>query len=235
MGFSGAARLAGETALRSGSGRVSIATHSAHAKVLNSGCFELMCRGITKAEELQNLLTTASVIVLGTGLGQSYWGQALFDVAIKSALPMIIDADGLNFLAQTPNYAENRILTPHPKEAARLLKSTIDEIVNNRFAAVKEIQAQYGGICLLKGAGTLITDGNEVFINTTGNPGMATAGMGDVLAGLIGGLVAQKMSLIEATTQGAYIHGEAADIAAKQGERGLLASDLMPFIRKLVN
>ncbi len=235
MGFSGAARLAGETALRTGSGRVSIATHSAHAKVLNSGCFELMCRGITKAEELQNLLTTASVIVLGTGLGQNYWGQALFDVAIKSALPMIIDADGLNFLAQSPSYAENRVLTPHPKEAARLLKVTTQEIVNNRFAAVKEIQAQYGGICLLKGAGTLITDGNEVFINTTGNPGMATAGMGDVLAGLIGGLVAQKMSLIEATTQGAYIHGKAADLAAKQGERGLLASDLMPFIRKLVN
>jgi NAD(P)H-hydrate epimerase len=235
VGFSGAVRLAAEAGLRSGSGLVSIATHPAHADLLNSGRFELMCRGITEAKELQNFSATVSVIVLGTGLGQAQWGQSLFNVAINSALPMIIDADGLNFLAQSPNYAENRILTPHPKEAARLLKSTTKEIIDNRFAAVKEIQAQYGGICLLKGAGTLITDGDESFINTTGNPGMATAGMGDVLAGIIGGLVAQKMSLIEATTQGTYIHGLAADFAAKQGERGLLSSDLMPFIRKLVN
>ena len=235
-GFSGAARLAGEAALRSGAGLVSIATHSNHSALLNQGRFELMSHGIKTKTQLQALLNKASVIVLGIGLGQKKWGKMLFETLINSPLPMIIDADGLNLLAQNPVHNANRILTPHPKEAARLLKCSTDDINQNRFAAVKEIQNQYGGVCLLKGAGTLICDEDNTFVNTTGNAGMATAGMGDVLAGLIGALVAQNLSLTTATTTGAYIHGAAAELASKnQGECGLLASDLMPHIRKLVN
>ncbi|NOQ34916.1 MAG: NAD(P)H-hydrate dehydratase [Methylococcaceae bacterium] len=234
-GFSGAARLAAESALRSGAGLVSLATHPSHASLLNIGRFELMCHGIEQPSQLQALLEKATVIVIGTGLGQKQWGKSLFDVIINSTLPMIVDADGLNLLAQSPNYNNNRIITPHPKEAARLLNCSTTEISENRFLAVKKIQSRYGGVCLLKGAGTLISDADELFINTTGNAGMATAGMGDVLAGIIGGLVAQGLSLTTATTTASYIHGAAADLAAVDGERGLLASDLMPYIRKLVN
>jgi NAD(P)H-hydrate epimerase len=147
----------------------------------------------------------------------------------------VIDADGLNLLAQSPRYRANWVLTPHPGEAARLLNCTTTEINADRFAAVKKIQALYGGVCVLKGAGSLIFDGEELFVSTTGNPGMASGGMGDVLAGVIGGLLAQGFDVKQATKIAVYLHGEAADLATEQGERGLLASDLMPMIRKLVN
>jgi NAD(P)H-hydrate epimerase len=234
-GFSGAIRLAAEAALRAGSGLVSLATHPTHAQIINVGRFELICHGIEQSQALASLIKKANVIVLGVGLGQTDWGQLLFDASIQSRLPMVIDADGLNQLAHSPCYADSRILTPHPKEAARLLNCQTVDIVNNRFEAVKAIQAQYGGICILKGAGTLIADQHQLFINPTGNPGMATAGMGDVLAGIIGALVAQGETLIQASTKAVFIHGAAADLAAKKGERGLLAGDLITHIRTLVN
>lgn len=237
VGFSGAARLAAEAGLRTGAGLVSVATRAAHANVLNVGRFELMCHPVENIAELKPLFNNANVIVLGPGLGQQVWGQELFAAAILQPQPLVIDADGLNLLANYPNYHyhSNRILTPHPGEAARLLKCSTAEIAADRFAAVKEIQAIYGGICVLKGAGTLIFDGEEMSVSTTGNPGMASGGMGDVLAGIIGGLLAQGLSIKQATKTGVYLHGAAADLAADQGERGLLASDLMPMIRKLVN
>lgn len=238
IGFSGAARLAAEAGLRSGAGLVSVATRAAHAGILNAGRFELMCHPTETVAELKPLLNKANVIALGPGLGQQVWGQELFAAAILQPQPLVIDADGLNLLANYPNYHyhSNRILTPHPGEAARLLKCSTAEIAADRFAAVKEIQAIYGGVIVLKGAGTLIFDGKEMFVSTTGNPGMASGGMGDALAGIIGGLLAQGFSLLQATKTGVYLHGAAADFAAAQdGERGLLASDLMPFIRKLVN
>jgi NAD(P)H-hydrate epimerase len=235
VGFSGAARLAGEAALRSGAGLVSIATRAAHANVLNNGRFELMCHPVERATQLKPLLNKASVIVLGVGLGQLAWGHNLFEAAILRAQPVVIDADGLNLLANSPRQHQNRVLTPHPGEAARLLNCSTAEINADRFNAVKQIQAIYGGVCVLKGAGTLIFNGEEMSVSTTGNPGMASGGMGDVLAGIIAGLIAQGFTLTQAATIGVYLHGAAADLAAEQGERGLLASDLMPIIRKLVN
>ncbi len=234
-GMSGAARLAAEASLRTGAGLVSVATHPSHAALLNMGRFELMCHAIERPEQLQPLLEKASVVVLGTGLGQKDWGNALFNALDTFSVPVVVDADGLNLLAQSPDYNEWRILTPHPKEAARLLGCSVAEIQNNRFQAVGKIQSQYGGVCLLKGAGTLVHDGQQTFVNTTGNPGMATAGMGDVLSGIIGGLLAQGISLSEAAKAGAYLHGKAADLAAKHGERGLVAGDLMSHIRESVN
>ena len=112
---------------------------------------------------------------------------------------------------------------------------TTSEIQKDRFAAVSVIHQQYGGVSVLKGAGTLICDGREILVSTTGNPGMASGGFGDVLTGLIAGLIAQGLSNEDAAKTGVYLHGEAADLAAQEGERGLLASDLMPYIRKLVN
>lgn len=236
VGYSGAARLAGMAALRVGAGLVSIATHPENAAMMNIACPELMCHGVTSAKELEPLLAKATVIVLGTGLGQRDWAKSLLESALNSDKPMIVDADGLNLLAQFPRNQTNWILTPHVGEAARLLAATTKAIQTNRFEAVKTLQQKYGGIVLLKGAGTLIASENGIAVSNSGNAGMASGGMGDVLSGVIASLVAQGMSLEDAAQQGAYGHGLAADEAAKNdGERGLLASDLLPHLRSWIN
>ncbi len=235
-GYSGAARLAAEAALRVGAGLVSVATRSEHAGWMNLNRPELMCHGVESAQQLLPLLAKASVIVLGPGLGQGEWALALFNALISLDKPVVIDADGLNLLAAFPVKHYNRVLTPHPGEAARLLNCSTADVQQDRFAAAVAIQAKYGGVAIVKGAGTVIASEYEVAVSSTGNPGMASGGMGDVLAGVIGGLLAQGLSLQQATQQGVYIHGLAADEAAQQGgERGLLASDLMSYLRILVN
>lgn len=235
-GYSGAARMAGEAALRVGAGLVSIATHPEHAALMNIGRPELMCHGVENAEQLSLLLDKAKAIVVGPGLGQSKWAAELFIAAIKSAKMLVVDADGLNFLSHVPEKHSNWVLTPHPGEAARLLHCAIADLQQDRYAAVAAIQAKYNGIAVLKGSGTLIASHDELAVSTTGNPGMASGGMGDILAGVIAGLMAQGYSLKDAAQQGVYLHGMAADLAAEQsGERGLLASDLMPYLRQLVN
>jgi NAD(P)H-hydrate epimerase len=236
LGFSGAARLAGEAALRVGAGLVSIATRAEHAGFMTVGRPELMCHGVETARQLALLLEKSSVVVIGPGLGQSDWAKQLFIVAAASGKPLVIDADGLNLLANAPVVKSNWILTPHTGEAARLLGCSTAQIQQDRFAAVAAIQRGYHGIAVLKGSGTLIASAHEIAVSTTGNAGMASGGMGDVLAGVIGGLLAQGLSLSEAAQQGVYCHGLAADWAAeKEGERGLLASDLMNYLRKSVN
>lgn len=236
LGYSGAARLAGMAALRVGSGLVSIATHSENAAMMNVACPELMCHGVETVEDLQPLLEKASLIVIGTGLGQRDWGKSLFDAAIQNDKPLIVDADGLNLLARVRYKKNNWVLTPHVGEASRLLATTTNVIQENRVTAVKALQQKYGGVVLLKGAGTLIANGDSIYISNTGNAGMASGGMGDVLAGVIAGFIAQGFSLAEAAQQGAYAHGMAGDVAArKHGERGLLASDLLPYLRQQVN
>jgi NAD(P)H-hydrate epimerase len=235
-GYSGAARLAGEAALRVGAGLVSVATRTEHAGLMNLNRPELMCHGVSSAAQLALLLEKASVVVVGPGLGQSDWAKELFMATIKAQKPLIIDADGLNLLARSPVTNPDWILTPHPGEAARLLSCSTAEIQQDRFASVSAIRAKYDGIAILKGAGTLIACRDEIAVSTTGNPGMASGGMGDVLSGVIAGLLAQGLSLKNAAQQGVYLHGLAADLAAeKDGERGLLASDLMPYLRVLVN
>lgn len=235
-GFSGAARMAGEAALRVGAGLVSVATHPEHASTLNVGRPELMCHGVTNADQLAALLDKVDVIVIGPGLGQSKWAAELFVGVIKSNKMAVIDADGLNLLVHVPEQRANWVLTPHPGEAARLLNCSAADIQQDRFAAVSAIQAKYNGIVILKGTGTLIASADEISVSTTGNPGMASGGMGDVLAGAIAGLLAQGLSLKDATQQGVYLHGMAADLASEQaGERGLLATDLMVYLRQLVN
>lgn len=233
-GYSGAARLAGEAALRVGAGLVSVATRTEHAGLMNLNRPELMCHGVETARQLAVLLEKASVVVIGPGLGQSNWAKELFTATVKAQKAMIIDADGLNLLARWRETNPDWILTPHPGEASRLLNCSTAEIQQDRFASVSAIQARYGGIAILKGAGTLIASEDEIAVSTTGNPGMASGGMGDVLAGVIAGLLAQGLSLKNAAQQGVYSHGLAADLAAeKGGERGLLASDLMPSLRGL--
>jgi len=234
-GMGGACRLAGEAALRAGAGLVTLATRPEYAFAITGNCPELMCHGIETAEDLDPLLARATVVAVGSGLGQKTWGASLFARVLESALPLVVDADALNQLALNPQTRANWILTPHPGEAARLLEKTIDEIQTNRIKAVQLLQAQYHGIIVLKGAGTLVTNSEGVSVCTAGNPGMATAGMGDVLAGVIAALVAQGLSLQEAASLGVVVHATAGDIAAKLGERGMMARDLLAGIRTCLN
>jgi ADP-dependent NAD(P)H-hydrate dehydratase / NAD(P)H-hydrate epimerase len=235
-GFSGAVRLAGEAAYRVGAGLVTVLTHPQHSAVLNLGRPELMCRSISRASELKKNLLRATVVVFGPGLGQSNWSKMLFNafLRLKISLPIVLDADGLNWLSLSPVRSENWILTPHPGEAARLLGETAAKIQSHRNDAVQKLQRRYGGVSVLKGQNTLI-QGQSLHICPFGNPGMASAGMGDVLSGVIGGLLAQGLSLELAASLGVYVHAYAGDLAAKEGERGLMALDLMPFLRKIVN
>lgn len=236
LGYAGAARLAAEAALRVGAGLVSIATRPEHAITLNLTRPEIMCHGVNTPAELAVLLEKADVLIVGPGLGQSTWSQVCFAPILALDKPIILDADGLNWLAKAPVKKSNWILTPHPGEAGRLLKQITATIQQERGAALKLLQQTYGGVVVLKGAGSLVLgpDG-EPAICLAGNPGMATAGMGDILSGVIGGLVAQKIPLLDAAKLGVLLHAMAGDAAAKTGERGIIASDLLPHLYKLVN
>lgn len=231
-GFGGAVRLAGESALRVGAGLVSIATHPEHAPFINALRPELMCHGIKNLEDLNLLLKHATIIVIGPGLGQDAWGRTLWNAVKDSTLPMIVDADALNLLSKNPMRNQNWILTPHPGEAARLMHhQTIEDIQKSREDSIKKLQKDYGGVVVLKGAKTLIATDKDIFLNDVSNPAMATAGMGDVLTGIVGGLVAQGLSMEDSATLGVAMHSYAATKAEKfTGQRGLLASDLWRFL-----
>lgn len=235
-GFSGATRLAAEAALRVGAGLVSVATRPEHAISLNLVRPEIMCHGVNNAKDLAPLLAEATVIVLGPGLGQSGWAKKILVRVLKSKKLLIMDADALNLLAKKRISYANWVLTPHPGEAARLLHTTTKAIQHDRLVAVTALQKKYGGVSVLKGAGTIVVTENEVpVLCEAGNPGMATAGMGDVLSGVIGGLAAQGIALSIAAKLGVLVHAEAGDLAAKEGERGMIASDLFPYLRRMVN
>ncbi len=236
--MAGAARMAGEAAARCGAGLISIATRAAHAGLQAAVRPELMFHGVEDADDLAPLLVRATVIAIGPGLGRGDWARTLLHAALASDKPLIIDADGLNLLAVEPAFREHWILTPHPGEAARLLKMTPTDVEADRFAAVEDLALRYGGVAVLKGAGSLIASREEgqVALCTAGNPGMASGGMGDVLTGVIAALVAQGLPLFAAAKAGVYLHGLAGDQAAQAGgERGLLATDLLPFLRQAVN
>jgi len=236
-GMPGAIRLSAEAALRSGASLVTVTCHQDSQTVVCAGRPEIMLAPIT-AQQLndQGTLSKAKIVVIGPGLGQDHWAQQLFLAILSSNKRCVVDADALLLLSQQPIKRGNWILTPHPGEAAKLLNCTIDDIENDRFIAVKAITDKYGGICVLKGAGTLISDGKTTWINISGNAGMASGGMGDVLSGIIAALLIQLPEPLVAVRFAVYIHGLAADVVAKkQGQRGLLASDLFPEIRRLVN
>jgi len=236
-GYGGAVRLAGEAAARAGAGLTSVATRPAHVPALIAGRPELMARGVDAAADLAPLLARASVLAVGPGLGQGDFGRALFGAALDSGLPLVVDADALNLLAAAPEQRSGWILTPHPGEAARLLGMPAAQVEADRYAAVRALQSRYGGVVVLKGAGTLVCDGRApIGVVPYGNPGMASGGMGDVLTGLIGALWAQGLPALAAAALGACLHGAAADaVAARRGERGLLAGDLLDALPQLLN
>lgn len=235
-GMPGSVILSAHAALRIGAGAVTIATKPQYEHAV-AGLPEAMIYGIETDLSLEPLLERATVCVIGPGLGEDEWAEHLFKKAIASQLPIIIDAGALRILAKRPQQDDNWILTPHPGEAAALLGCLTEGISEDRYHAVSLLQARFGGHVVLKGVGTLIrTDEPATWLCNAGNPGMATAGMGDVLSGVIAGLAAQGLPLREASKKGVSMHARAADMAVeKRGERGLIASDLMDFLSLLVN
>ncbi|MDF1683297.1 MAG: NAD(P)H-hydrate dehydratase [Legionellaceae bacterium] len=241
-GMPGAVRLAAEAALRVGAGLVTVITRPEHVAAVVSGRPELLCYGLSSPQDeaLKTCLSRATMIVLGPGLGQSSWSENLFDaVCLQAKIPLLIDADGLNWLAKKQAAWKPRtdvIFTPHPGEAARLLKISIAEVQAHRVQAILALQARFGGTFVLKGSGSLVcTNKKAPRICYAGNPGMASAGMGDVLSGVIAALRAQGLTPWNATQMGVLLHAKAGDIILKkQGGPGLLASDLIPAIHSLL-
>lgn len=238
LGFAGATMMAAEAALRSGTGLVSIATRKEHISCVTSYRPEIMCHGIEDAKTLENLIKKATTIIVGPGLGQSLWSHMMFNISLEANIPTVLDADGLNILAKSEcRLSEHCVLTPHAGEAAKLIGCSVEDIQNNRIRAIHNLRNKYAKCIVLKGSGTLILDQNQEtpVLCAYGNPGMSSGGTGDVLSGVIGGLLAQGFNTNTAAVLGVYIHSIAADIASQQGERGMIATDLMPNIRRLVN
>lgn len=236
-GMAGAVHLAGESALRTGAGKVSVATRAEHVSALNAARPELMAHGVDGPQALQPLLEQADVLALGPGLGQSAWSHALWLAALESGKSIVLDADGLNLLAKEPRrFSMSTVLTPHPGEAARLLDRSIAEVEQDRFAAARELASRYDAVVVLKGSGSLVANQDgRLDVCPWGNPGMASGGMGDLLTGIIAALLAQGCSAWRAACIGVGLHARAGDVAAQAGERGLLASDLLAPLRALGN
>ncbi|WP_123348855.1 MULTISPECIES: bifunctional ADP-dependent NAD(P)H-hydrate dehydratase/NAD(P)H-hydrate epimerase [unclassified Enterobacter] len=234
-GTAGAILMAGEAALRTGAGLVRVLTRPENRAPLLTARPELMVHELTP-QSLDDALEWADVVAIGPGLGQQEWGQNALQRLANFNKPMLWDADALNLLAINPDTGHNRVLTPHPGEAARLLKCSVAEIESDRLQSARRLVKQYGGVVVLKGAGTVVASENgEAGIIDAGNAGMASGGMGDVLTGIIGALLGQKLSLYDAACAGCVVHGAAADRLAAAGTRGMLATDLFVALRRVVN
>lgn len=239
-GYGGAIRLCAQAALRAGAGLVSVATHPDTALALLAAQPELMVRGLATAQqaEAQALMARASVLALGPGLGQGTWAQGWLEAVLAAGKPLVLDADGLNMLAQgaLATLPGDSVLTPHPGEAARLLGCGSGDIQADRFAAVTALRDKYKAVVVLKGAGTLVAaPGAPIRVCPAGNPGMAVGGMGDLLTGVIVALRAQGLPAATAAWAGVLVHALAGDAAAAEGERGLLPSDVLAQLRRQVN
>lgn len=235
-GTGGAPLLSAEMALRAGTGMVSIATRPEHTMAVLARRPEIMCLGVNSANQLYHLVDKASVLVVGMGLGQNAWSQSLLSLAATIKKPQVWDADALNLLAQGKvKVPQGTILTPHLGEAARLLDTDIKTIQQDKAQAALNISQQYNCTVVLKGEETLITglDGT-LSINKGGHPAMAGAGLGDVLAGLIGAFLAQHLPPTEAAQLAVWLHAKAGEQLGRQHGRGLLADDLAPVVRKLL-
>jgi NAD(P)H-hydrate epimerase len=239
-GMPGAIRLAAEAALRAGAGLAYVATHPANVVTVMAGRPEIICRGVEQPAEIDGLIEQADAIVVGPGLGQTAWALALWQRLAREPRPSVVDADALNLLARQPFERSAWVLTPHPGEAARLLATDAREIELDRHGRAIDLARRFGATVILKGARSLIADLDDthqvsVAVCDRGNPGMATAGTGDVLAGVVGALLAQGRNTGEAARAGVLLHALAGDDAAADGERGLIASDLLAFIRRRAN
>ena len=250
-GMTGAAALAARGALRSGAGLVTVGVPRTQRHIVASSVIEAMTlsldesRGRVSMGALDKILKEAAnsdAVVFGPGLGKD---DGAIHVVLKNILAeysgkLIIDADGLNALSENctilNNMKSETLITPHPGEMARLARLSVAEVQRDRKRVAVEFAKKYGVSVLLKGESTIVAEGVEsgigrIYTNTTGNPGMATGGTGDVLAGVIGSFAAQGLSIYDAARLGAYIHGKAGDMAAEKfGIHGLIAGDVTDYI-----
>ncbi len=250
-GLTGAAALSANGAQRIGAGLVTVACPESLIPILSVKLTESMTAPVPEVEggflslkatgRILHLTTNVNSIVIGPGIGRHReTGQLLRELLTKLSIPMVVDADALNLLGgQLDIFKALRapaVLTPHPGEAAWLLKTTINEVEQNRVKVAKHLAQGYNVTVVLKGRFTVIANPQgEVRINPTGNRGLATGGTGDVLAGIIGGLLAQRLSPFDAATTGVYLHGLAGEKASRRlGPDGLLAGDLLPHFPRLL-
>lgn len=234
-GFGGAIQMSAESALRCGAGMVSMATRNEHVSAALTRLPEVMVQGTHSANQLMGLLEQVSVLVVGPGLGQAAWGRSLLSAAANASLPQVWDADALNLLSSgAVSLPAHCVITPHPGEAARLLGISTAQVQADRPAAAHALSKQYAATVILKGAGSLIAspDG-RLSVCSQGHPAMATAGLGDVLAGVVGALLAQGMDGFDAACLAVWLHANAGAQAGQSG-RGLAATDLIPAIRQLL-
>jgi NAD(P)H-hydrate epimerase len=249
-GMSGAAVLSGLGALRGGAGLVHLAVPRGIQSIVAAAEPSYLVHGLHEGPEgrfapdagplLKTLMSEMTAVAVGPGCGASTDLDALtLELFAEAPVPLVVDADGLNSLARsarrwpTLRPPAPRVLTPHPGEFARLLGSDTHAVQEDRQGLAVAFAESHDVVLLLKGAGTVITDGRRVAINQTGNPGMATGGSGDVLTGLITALLAQGLQAFEAAQLGAHLHGLAGDLAAAaQSEPGLIGSDLPRFLGK---
>ncbi|MGH8705198.1 MAG: NAD(P)H-hydrate dehydratase, partial [Burkholderiales bacterium] len=239
-GMTGAALLAGRAALKLGAGRVYVGLLDHDAPTVDPGAPELMLRHPDDALGME-----LDALVVGPGLGQSERAETLVGAALASDIPCVLDADALNLLAENQDlrgacarHRGDTFATPHPAEAARLLGTTTAKVQEDRVAAAQRLARELNVHVVLKGAGSVIVarDGHW-FVNTSGNPGMASAGMGDVLSGILGALLAQKLTGEAALVLGVHLHGCAADECARSGAGpvGLTAGETIEAARAIWN
>lgn len=236
-GMPGAVRLAGEAALRVGAGLVTVAVAPENVVAIAAGRPELICLSLTDASVLPAAIERADVVAIGPGLGRGEWASRMLEAVLRCDKPLVVDADALNLIAeQGPRRRDNWILTPHPGEAARLLGMRASEIQRDRLVALERLVERYGGVVVLKGAGTLVGSQNRIpGLCERGNPGMASAGMGDVLTGATAGVLSQCGDLWLAARVAVLVHAMSGDAVARGGERGLLAGDVARELRSCVN
>ncbi|MBI4950091.1 MAG: NAD(P)H-hydrate dehydratase [Deltaproteobacteria bacterium] len=251
-GMTGAAYMTAMAAMRTGAGLVTVGVPQSLHDIMEAKTVEAMTAGLPETTDkalglvswprVRELLRDKAALVIGPGVGNRNDIYLLIEkIASGIECPLLIDADGLNAISGDVSFLKSMkapvVLTPHPGEMARLLKTTVKDVQADRVASALKLSALTGGTVVLKGASTVIagTDG-QIYINTTGNAGLATAGTGDILAGMIGALLAEGYSPVEASIAGVHIHGLAGDaVRDATGEIGMIATDLLPRIPLMLN
>jgi hydroxyethylthiazole kinase-like uncharacterized protein yjeF len=230
LGYGGAVRLSGEAALRSGAGLVSVVTRPEHVAGLLAGCPSLMAHGLLRPTRTALARIPASVLALGPGLGRTAWGHTLWRLLVRDPRPLVLDADGLNLLAEEPFRRSGWILTPHPGEAARLLGVKTEDVQDDRLAAARALVDRYDATVVLKGSGTIVAQRERIALAPYALPALATAGTGDLLTGIVAGLLARGLDSWDAACAGVLLHLRAGRRAARGRSWGILSQDLLPHL-----
>ncbi len=250
-GLTGAAALCAEATLRSGAGLATLGIPASLNLMMEKKLTEVITCALSETKEgtlslkakkkILDRSSSSDVVVLGPGLSINPETKKLIrELVVDIKKPMVLDADALNAISEDitlfKKIKREYVITPHPGEMARLIKKTTSYIKNNRLSVAKKFSSQYNkAVVVLKGAGTVVAKDNKSYINKTGNPGMATAGSGDVLTGIIAGFLAQGLKIFDASKLAVYIHGLAGDLAAKEKtEPGLIASDILEEIPEAI-